>query len=272
VVKKMGIGGDGMQILTPSNDMEYAPAFTPDGLGLVVGRRDGTGQDLGYWRYPLATGTDLKQVAPDGAPGIGSVSLKGDGLTGQMGEPSWAGRAAFTTDGTTMLLVRGSDNVLEIVDMTGATPPVGLAMIGNSRPVYDQVESVFFVTASNDNGATWSYWQVGKDGSTARVGPAAGDLAATAGSTDSLALIDQAPDGKHHLAYLEKPDGSVKELANDSTWIELSPSFSPDGSLIVFARAESVDLKASGGIWVVGVDGTGLANLATDGAYPRWIP
>ena len=272
VVKKAGIGGDGLQILTPSGDFEYAPLFTPDGLGVVVGRRDGNGADQGYWRYPLATGTDLKQITPDGAPGIGSVSLHGEGLSGQLGTPSWAGRAAFTSDGKTMLLTRGSDNGLVLVDMTGVAAPVQLALAANSRPVYDVTENMFYVTATADKGATWFYWRVTPTGETTRLAPAASDLAATGSSADSLALVVKTSDGSFHLAYAVRPGEALSQITGDPSWMELSPSFSPDGSLIVFGRTVAGDAAASAGIWTIGTGGGQIVNLATDGAYPRWVP
>jgi hypothetical protein len=272
VVKRMGIGGDGLQTLTPGGDLEYAPVFTPDGLGLVVGRRDDTGADLGYWRYPLATGTDLVQLAPDGAPGIGSVSLKGEGLTGELGEPSWAPRAAFSADGSQVLLVRGSDNTVELIDTTRTSPPIQFQLIANSRPVFDATEGVFYVTASADNGATWSYWRVGTDGTTLQMASAASDLATPGSVSNRLAMIVRSADGGYHLAYAVRPEAVARELTSDPTWWELSPSFSPDGSQIVFGRARSADPKSSGGIWVIGVTGDNPVNLAVDGAYPRWLP
>ncbi|MGD0247883.1 MAG: Ig-like domain-containing protein, partial [Candidatus Limnocylindrales bacterium] len=126
VVKKMSLSGDNLTTLTPGGDFEYAPTITPDGTGLIVGRRDAKGADLGYWRYPLVSGEDVKQIAPDGAPGLGSITIAAEGLTGHPGMPSWASRAALTLDGTTMLVVREADDVVEIVDITGAKEPVKL--------------------------------------------------------------------------------------------------------------------------------------------------
>ena len=274
VVKKMGIGGDGQQTLTPNGDLEYAPVFTPDGLGLIVGRRDSGGNDLGYWRYPLATGTDIRQMTPDGAPNIGSVSIHGEGLTGQLGSPAWAERAAFTTDGAKMLLVRGSDGQVELIDTTGVGQPVALNLVANSRPVYDSSQGVFFVTASDDKGATWWCWRITPEGAATRLIQAASDLAITETTTDGLALIAKSADGSYHLSYEAQPGGSYvpRELTTDHSWIELSPSFSPDGTLIVFGRALLSEPTRSAGIWVIRTSGDNLLNLATDGAYPRWIP
>ena len=272
VVRKMGIGGDGLQTLTPSGDLEYAPTFTADGLGIVVGRRDATGNDLGYWRYPLATGTDLKQITTDGAPGIGSVSLTGDGLTGKVGPSTWAARAGFSSEGARMLLVRGSDDAVELVDTTLATPAIVLPLVGNSRPIYDATDGVFYVVASDDKGSTWSYWQVTKDGGSQKLSPAGGDLTATGTSTTSVAMIVATPDGNFHLAYASRPTTAMVQITGDPNFDESSPSFSPDGSMIVFGRVEPHEKTRSAGIWVIGTDGKNLAELSTDGAYPRWIP
>jgi len=271
VVKRMGIGGDNMQTLTADGWFEYAPTFTPDGTALVVARRDSRGQDQGYWRIPLVSGADQKQVAPDGAPGLGSVALGGEGLTGTVGEPAWAPRAAFSADGTSMLVVRGFDNMVELVDMTGARQPVKLSLAGNSRPVWDQIDNAFYVAASPDQGLSWSYWRVSVSGATIRIGSAAGDL--TTSVNGSMAFAVRAADGSTHLAFTgAAANGTVGLLTSDPSWNEVSPSFSPDGSVIVFGRFATTSPTSSAGIWIIRPDGTGLTNLALDGAYPRWLP
>ena len=269
VVKKMSIGGDGLQTLTAGTDLEYAPTFTPDGTGLVVGRRDGTGADLGYWRIPMITGTDPKQVATDGAPNLGSTSVTGDGLTGKPGLSAWGSRAAFSADGSTMLLVRGSDGVAVLVDMTGATPPRLLSIIGDSQPVWVQSDAAFYLAGTADRGATWLYWRVTTAGVLTSMGPAASDID-TAGQ--AIALIVRAGDGSTHLAYSARAGGTLTPLTNDPAFSEMSPSFRPDGLMVVFGRVRSQDPTLSAGIWIVKPDGTGLTNLSLDGAFPRWLP
>jgi hypothetical protein len=276
VVKRMAIDGDNVHVLTAAGAFDYAPEFTPDGTAIVVGRRDPTGADQGYWRIPIVSGVDPRQVSPDGAPGLGSVALHGDELTGSPGETSWAPRAAFSADGNAMLLVRGNDNAVELVDMTGVNPPQVLGLTGNSRPIWDPQDNAFYVVASTDRGATWSCFQVTTGGATTRVGAAAGDL--TVAVNGNVAFAVQIADGSAHLVFASSGSSATSSaLTSDPTWSDGSPSFSPDGSLIVFGRfgppSPTVSGPAvSGGIWVIGINGSGLTQLATDGAYPLWLP
>jgi hypothetical protein len=56
--------------------------------------------------------------------------------------------------------------------------------------------------------------------------------------------------------------------AFDDRW----PAFSPDGGEILVGRTYVVRPEAADGIWSVGF-ATGVARqLATDGAYARWLP
>ena len=270
VVRKMSIGGDGLTTLTTGTNFEYAPTITPDGTGLIVGRRDGGGADMGYWRYPLVSGADTRQVAADGSPELGSTAIDhGPKMPPTGGLWPWAPRAAFSQDGTAVLLVRGADDGVVLIDPSGATKPVRLALIGNSRPVWIQGDGAFYLTASSDNGVTWACWRVTPAGAVTIVGPAAGELAAAG---RSLAVIVKAGDGFSHLAFSAQADGSVTLVTDDPMFREAGPSFSPDGQVIVFARIGTQTPDVSAGIWTVNVDGTGLTNLATDGTSPRWVP
>jgi Tol biopolymer transport system component len=267
----MGIGGDNLRTLTAPASFEYAPIFTPDGTGLIVARRDANGADEGYWRLPLISGVDAKQIAVAGAPSLGSVTLGGSGLLPTVGESGWAPRAAFSADGSALLIVDGADNTLDLLDMTGTRPAVEMNLIGNSRPVWDQPDNAFYVVASADKGSTWWYWRVTTAGVFSRLAPAAGDPAMSA--SGQIAYIFRASDGELHLAFATAATGgSVSLYTDDPAWNESSPSFSPDGSTIVFGRAESADPTASGGIWIIDSDGTGMTRLSDDGAYPRWLP
>jgi hypothetical protein len=271
VVKRMAIGGDNVQVMTATGAFEYAPIFTPDGTAVVVARRDATGADQGYWRIPTVSGADPSQVTTDGAPNLGSVSLHGDELTSSPGVPSWAPRAAFSADGNKMLVVRGADDRVELVDMTNANPPLILGLTGNSAPIWDAASSAFYVVATPDQGATWSYFQVTTAGVITRMGAAAGDLAV--GVNGGVAFAVSNPDGSTHLAFAVSASSAASGLlTSDPTWSEGAPSFSPDGSLIVFGRFGVHSPTVSDGIWIIGPNGSGLTKLATDGAYPRWLP
>lgn len=270
VVKLVGISGGSPQALTSPGNYEYAPMFTPDATGIILGRRDATGADQGYWRVPIVSGADQQQLLPDGAPGLGSVSLGGDGLTASAGTPSWAPRAAFSEDGKLLLIVRGSDGEAELVDLTGASPPRSLGLKGEAAPVWVQSQQSFYVVASLDDGSQAGLWQVPRSGPPVRVGAAVGSVAAS--SSGALALLVPDASGGTHLGFAAFPAAGPTTLVNAATWSERSPSFSPDGSTIVFGRVRAQAPTVSAGIWIVKTDGTGLENLAPDGEYPRWMP
>jgi hypothetical protein len=270
IVKRMPVGGGNVSFITSGGNTEYAPMFTPDGTALIIARRNSAGADLGYWRIPLLSGSEVKQLTPDGAPPLGSVAGGTTTRAAGPGDPVWASRAAISADGTTLLVVRGSDNVVELVDLTGVHPPTVLSLVGNSRPIWVASSDAFYVSATNDQGATWSCWEITPAGLQSRVVPAVGDLS---GSGTGLVYLLTRPDGSTHLAYTSDPASSTPiVLTADPLWSEYSPSFSPDGAMIVFARVGAQNTQLAAGIWEVQVDGTGLLNLSTDGSYPRWLP
>ena len=268
-VKVISIGGD-IKYTTAAGRYEYAPVFTADGTGLIVGRRDATGTDLGYWRIPVVSGADQKQILPDGAPLLGSVELGGNGLIESAGLPSWAPRAAVSQDGSSMLIVRGSDNVVDLVDLTGAHPPIKLNLTALGRPVWVDSQDSFYLAGSDDHGASWAYWRVPASGVAVRVGPSVVDVAADA--SGNFALLVEGVDGSDHVGFQSSQPGGELPLTTDTGLSDRSPSFSPDGKTVVFSRVNAHVPTESEGIWVVRSDGTGLAQLSPDGAYTRWLP
>ena len=268
VVKKLSLSADTVTTLTSAGNFEYAPTITPDGSGVVLARHGPDGSDRGYWL--VTNGADTGQLTPSGAPVLGSVGSVATGAAGDPGTSPWASRAAFTSDGSIMLLVLGGSGGLELVDMTGAgNPAIKVNLQGNSRPVWMQIDSAFYVVGSSDGGATWSNWRVALTGAATRVGPAASDLAS---SGSNMAVIANAADGSSHVSYFSLTGGPTTNLTDDPSFRESVPSFAPDGSAVVFGRVVSRSPGVSAGIWKVNVDGTGLTNLSTDGYAPRWVP
>jgi hypothetical protein len=272
-VRKMSISGDNLATLTPGGDLEYGPTITSDGSGIVVARRDANGNDIGFWRYSLVSGTDTRQLAADGAPSPGSNAVGVQDTVGTPGMSKWAPRLAITSDGTTMLVVRGADDIAELVDTTGSKQPIKLSLQGNSCPVWVQADNAFYLGGSADKGTTWALWRVTTSGAISNAGPATGDVATT-GRTglDALAWIIQGTDGSDHVGFSALPGGSPTLVTDEASYNESMPSFSPDGSTVVFARASSGSAGVSVGIWKANTDGAGLTNLSTDGSYPTWVP
>ncbi len=270
VVKRMTIGGKNLQVVTADGSFEYGATYTPDGTALLVARRDAAGVDQGYWLMPLLSGADPEQILDDGAPVPDGQAAVAFVVRGQLGDSSWSSRTAFSNDGLFALVVRGADDTMRLVDMSGDTDPVSLPIMGNSRPIWNDRDGAFYVVGSDDQGATWSYWRVGTSGLATRLGPAAGDMA---GDLEGrMAYVVREPDASTHVNYVPAGGSPIELITLDPTWSEASPSFSPDGSMIVFSRFGYHNPLVSGGIWVVRVDGGGLMNLSTDGAFPRWLP
>jgi hypothetical protein len=158
---------------------------------------------------------------------------------------------------------------VELVDPKGVVKPQKLDLVAASRPVWVQLDSAFYVCATEDSGATWSYYKVTTAGVITRIGSSMSDIAA---SGAAVALQVKSADGFVHVAYMAQAGGPPTLLATDSSFVEMSPSFSPSGATIVFGRVGSQSPGISAGIWTVKPDGTGLTNLSTDGAHPRWLP
>ena len=81
---------------------------------------------------------------------------------------------------------------------------------------------------------------------------------------NGLYLAD-APDGQNLVQLTRNPLGTT----------DLPQDFSPDGSRIVFLRAEPVEDALFGTLYVVNVDGTGLRRITPPGSHiqtARWSP
>ena len=72
-----------------------------------------------------------------------------------------------------------------------------------------------------------------------------------------MALLVKGADGSIHLQLWGPAGTTGLPLTSEISYSETSPSFSPDGSTIVFGRVSALTPGGSAGIWVVKADGTG---------------
>ena len=87
------------------------------------------------------------------------------------------------------------------------------------------------------------------------------------GATIAFESQDSTPYGPVDRIFLVKVDGTgLRQLTPDTPNYSFDggPSWSPDGTRIVFSR--------TGSLYVINADGTGLTDLARGGEYPSWSP
>ncbi len=70
--------------------------------------------------------------------------------------------------------------------------------------------------------------------------------------------------------YVMAADGTDVKPLVDTPQHEMYPDASPDGSKIVFARAESTDREAPAEIWLVERDGSNARKIASNGTFPTF--
>ena len=86
-----------------------------------------------------------------------------------------------------------------------------------------------------------------------------------------------ARDGNLELYIMDVDGGNVRRLTESEDFAENAPSWSPDGSRIVFHRAEGVSDILGGDVWTMAADGSDQRLLAGDPEggtlrHPRWSP
>ena len=74
------------------------------------------------------------------------------------------------------------------------------------------------------------------------------------------------------VKILSVPSGAVIGKAGGSKVVNNSPSLSPDGTQVVFARFPASDSGKNLGIWTAAADGSHLKRLVRSGDDPLWSP
>jgi hypothetical protein len=279
VVHEMRADGTDARTIGGSAHWDYSPTFSPDGRSLIVARRAVDGTDQGFWYVPLPGAADdrERQILPAGAPPIGSVKSEGDGLTKSADLLPWFSRAAFAGDSGTLMVIAG-DGQAWLVDLqTPAASPVQVDLRADSVPVWVPAEAGFLVggtQVSGSNPAT-AIFRVRVTGELARlvdgIGPAAPD------GKGAVAILRGGGSGAPaseplHVNYVPLGTSAPVPLTTDTDLADRSPTFSPNGDMVLFLRVSTGALDRSEGIWIVQPNGRGLRQLSIDGSYPRWLP
>lgn len=272
-VRIMGIDGSTLRTLTQPGRLEYAPIVTPDGRSVIVARRDALGVDEGYWIEPipgLGDGPE-RQLLPAGAPPAGSIGLVGEGIVGGTGLPVWSPRGDVSDDGRRLLLVTGDGRTV-LVDLATESPasPLTLDLVASAGPTWDAAAGAFLLVGAAPGNTVPSLWRVTTTGVRTRLGAADGTVAVA--PNGGIATLVGGPADPRHAAYGSRALVAPNPLTTAADLSDRDPSFSPDGSTILFMRVPVGLPDHSAGIWTVGPGGRELRQLTTDGAYPRWLP
>ena len=275
VIRQAKVDGTDADQLTPTGLLEYAPTLAPAGAGVLVGRRDLAGADLGWWLEPLAGGTasgSARQLLPTGAPPPGSIGAPGDGLVAGPGVSPWSSRAAFDPTGRWLVLVTPDGQVVHLTwprTRPNRSPWRSRSRAPTGVPAWDPAGAAFMVTGTApgrigsrpDRAERHGHRRPVPGGrSGRRREPGRDRRRSSPRPATTSATRRAAPDRRSRLT-------GTADLA------DRTPGFSPDGTTLLFARVVAADPTRSAGIWLSDLDGRDLRQLSTDGApTARWLP
>ncbi len=171
-------------------------------------------------------------------------------------EPGWS------YDGTRILFLRNSN--VSILNL--ATDSIATVFSGAEFPTWHPNGDFVAVQYSFAGGGYYTYWFLDVQLDSARgvyiwkftdYGQCGFiSLNPTGASVQQIAFAFLPFDGYAQIWVVSIPTGSFYQLTDDGGDY---PSFSPDGSKIVFTRTTYGD----GGLWIINVDGTGKHRLTT---------
>lgn len=181
----------------------------------------------------------VRRLSPATPKQGGLVVLSPDGTENRVVERDGYGLdGSFSPDGSQVVYAWYGSGGIYTVDLDGGTPHLLLAPASRPYPGEEtEFKGELYNPVFSPDGTQIAYFDgMGDWGHSLRVMSADG--------ADVLTLVD----------------GWGASHVDDLAW-------SPDGHHLMFAFAEG-----EGGIWTIGVDGSGLTQLDPDGVNPSWSP
>ena len=184
----------------------------------------------------------------------------------------------FTTDGKSVLMSYAKDGNSEVFRMDLQTRKVTRL---TNNPAIDTSPSASpdgkFIAFNSDRGGSPQLYVMNRDGGNVqRISFAQGRYATPVWSPrgDLIAFTKQAG-GKFHIGVM-RPDGSGERLLTES-FLDESPTWAPNGRVLMFFRETPSDSKGLGGtvkLYSIDLTGYNLREIVTtgDASDPAWSP
>ena len=256
-IKRLSImdqDGANHQFLTNGDDLVLTPRFSP------------TRQEITYMAYYNNT------------PRVYLFNID-TGRHEVLGDfPNMTFSPRFSPDGNkvVMTLAKNGNSDIYIMDL-----PTREVIKLTNHPGIDTSPSFSpdgkYITFNSDRGGSQQLYVMEADGSDIeRISFGSGRYATPVWSPrGDLIAFTKIGDGKFRMGIM-RPDGSGERLLTDSYQDE-SPTWSPNGRVIMFFRTEPYDQDGNGGgtlLWSVDLTGYNERRVSTpnDGSDPAWSP
>jgi Tol biopolymer transport system component len=241
--------GSDRRVLTQAGDIEYDPAYAPDGSAIVFGRADAaTGSGLGLWKRAPSGGPARAIVVPDGSGGVSaSPAPTPSGSAAPAASAPLLRAPRFSPDGRKLAFVDASGRI-GILDLDGGALTAA-SYHATSPPAWlpDSGGIIVSGLAQPPGQATW----------------------ATGVLTAGTPVAPLTPAGLR-LSTLERLGLQVVELDDGLSLAQVTPlvqgaslpTVGPDGR-IAYVVMQSGDPEA-GSLWIAAPGGLGSIELSTD--------